>query len=85
MSSESIGGQPENEAYDHYTADRAHYDGHYYEYFTYMKIPDELPWDAQGHAAAATAGNTTLVAGISVANATPGWILALTIHYRLSE
>lgn len=50
-----------------------------------MKMPNHLPWDAQGHTAAAPADNTALVAGISVADATPGWFQALLNHYRVSK
>lgn len=81
MGSESIENQSEDEAAVRYTADRAHWDGHYSDYFTYMKIPDDLPWDARGHTAAAPAGNTALVAGISVADATPRWFQTHENHY----
>ena len=84
LGSESIEDKSENEAYVRYTTDRAHYDGNYH-YFTYMKIPNDLPWDAQGQTAAAPADNTALVDGISVADATPGWSQALLNHYRVSE
>jgi hypothetical protein len=77
--------QFEEEEHLHYTADRAHHDAHMDGYFTYMKIPDELPWDTQSPVAVAPPGNNALVAGISVANATPGWIQALENHHRLSE
>jgi hypothetical protein len=63
--------------------DRAHFDVHRHG-CTYMKIPSVLPWDTEGQAAAAPVKNNTLVAGISVAPVTNGWLHALGEHYKTS-
>lgn len=67
----------------HFITERAHYDAHRHGY-TYLKIPADLPWDAAGPVALAPAGNNGVVTGISVADATAEWILALEEHYGTS-
>ena len=68
----------------HHTLDRAHYDAHRHGY-TYLKIPTALPWNTVRQAADPPPSNVGLVTGISVSDATPGWIEALEKHYAASE
>jgi len=74
----------EDRIYVHGTTDRAHYDTHIDGYSTYLRIPDDLPWETEEDASRASANSNAVVPNISVTNVSLEWIEALVKHYELS-
>jgi len=66
------------------TADRAHFDASVLNYFTYMRIPNDLPWDTEDHDAMGSSGGHAMLPHISVVDISDEWLEALAKYYGAS-
>jgi len=67
-----------------YTTTRAQYDAHYSGYFTYLKVPDMLPWDPASRDDQVVIV-PSLVKTLNTTEVTPEWMPALRDHYEASK
>lgn len=58
---------------------RAFYDGTNYGYFTYLAVPEELPWDVEEDVAADPVKG---LQHVDLSDASPEWLSVLSAHHR---
>jgi hypothetical protein len=66
--------------YVEFTTARARYDAHYDGYFTYLKVPDILPWDPENDH-----GPSHTLTSVNLTDVSPEWLTALEHHYGTPE
>jgi hypothetical protein len=66
------------------TQDRARYDAAWWRYFTYMKIPNSLPWDTEDGDTEDSQSDDDQMPDVSVRDVSPEWVPALAKHYGVS-
>jgi hypothetical protein len=64
--------------YCEFTTTRAEYDAHYQGYFTYLKVPDRIPWNPED-----VHGVSPTVTVVNFTDVSPEWIPALANHYGI--
>lgn len=70
----------QDSTYVEFTTTRAQFDAHEYGYFTYLKLPDMIPWNPENdHGASET------MPSLNITSVSPECVATLKAHYGLSK